>query len=150
MSCYLSRQLAMILGLFCLSSMSVQAMLIEISSKTSINSALLEQQKAIQAAQQLQSGRILKMDKLPSAFRFKILTPNGRIKDITIQRQISSSPTQIPLTTTYNQGSDLDGPVLYTPHMPKPINNTSQTPNKENQTSIKKNSNVTQQKVPKQ
>lgn len=133
-----------------MSSVSVQAMQIETTNKTSTNSALLEQQKAIQAAQQHQNGRILKMDKLPNAFRFKILTPHGRIKEITIQRQRESSPTQTPLTATYNQGADLDGPILYTPHTLKSVNNTSQIPNQEKNIPVPKKPKVALQKEPKQ
>lgn len=150
MSCALSRKLIQIIGLLCVSSMSAQAMQVETTNKTSTNSALLEQQKAIHAAQQRQTGRILKMDKLPSAFRFKILTPHGRIKEITIPRQTVSSPTQTPLTATYNQGTDLDGPILYTPHTPKLDSNTTQMPSTKHKITIKKNTKDTQKKEPRQ
>ena len=136
MHSYISFKIVPLTGLICLLCLSVQAQQVTSSeSAETIQHAhpktkrqlqtvqqktkLLEQQQATQAALQIQTGRILKMDKLPGAFRFKILTPKGRIKEVTIQRESSSLPTQPPLTTNYNQGTLQDGPILFTPHVPK-------------------------------
>lgn len=143
MHSYISFKLIPVMGLLCLFCQSVQAQQVTTSeSAETIQHAhpetkrqlqtvqqktkLLEQQKATQAALQMQTGRILKMDKLAGAFRFKILTPKGRIKEVTIQRESSALPTQPPLTTNYNQGNIQDGPILFTPHVPKTTKATKQ------------------------